>query len=77
MWVEDGLGTVEYYEHLLGGKKAVGCQILRIFDPRTDDLGETGEEMSARSRELVATDGSTIISEPFLDAIVVEDSEGD
>jgi hypothetical protein len=76
--VKNGLGVVEDYEHLLGGKEgAQGCHILRVFDPRTDDLGETGEEMSARSRELVAADESTVIAKPFLDAIVVEDSEGD
>ena len=33
--------------------------------------------MSTRSGKLVATDKSTIISEPFLNAIVVEDGEGD
>jgi hypothetical protein len=76
--VENGLGVVEDYEHLLGGKKGPqGCQILRVFDSRTDDLGETGEEMSARSRELIATDESTVLAKPFLDAIVVEDGEGD
>ena len=33
--------------------------------------------MSARSGELIAADKSTVISKPLLDAIVVEDSEGD
>jgi len=30
-----------------------------------------------RSGELVATDESTVIAKPFLDALVVEDSQGD
>ena len=33
--------------------------------------------MSARRRELVASDEPTVISEPFLDAIVVEDRQSD
>jgi len=33
--------------------------------------------MSARGGELVATDEPTVGSEPFLDAIVVEDGESD
>ena len=33
--------------------------------------------MSARGGELVATDKTTVDSKPFLDAIVVEDCEGD
>ena len=33
--------------------------------------------MSTRCRELVASDEPTVISEPFLDAIVVENRQGD
>ena len=33
--------------------------------------------MIVRGRELVTTDESSIISEPFLDAIVVEDGQSD
>ena len=33
--------------------------------------------MSARCRELVTTDEPAVVSESFLDAIVVEDSQGD
>ena len=33
--------------------------------------------MSERGGELVATDEPTIVSKPLLDAIVVEDSQGD
>ena len=33
--------------------------------------------MRGRSRELVAADESTVIAKPFLDAIVMEDSESD
>ena len=76
--VENGLGVVEDYEYVLGGKKgAQRCQVLRVFDPCTNDLGEAGEEMKERSGELVAPDESTVISKPFLDPIVVEDGEGD
>ena len=50
---------------------------MRGFDPRTDDLGETREEMSRRTEELVAADETAVIAKPFLDTIIVEDSEGD
>ena len=33
--------------------------------------------MSTRGRELVAADEPTIVAEPFLDVIMVEDREGD
>ena len=33
--------------------------------------------MTARGGELVATDKPTVVSEPFLDAIMVEDRESD
>jgi len=33
--------------------------------------------MDTRCRELVTTDKSTVVAEPVLDAIVVEDGEGD
>ena len=48
-----------------------------MFDPRTDDLGELAEEMSARRGELVATDEPTVGSKPFLDAIMMEDGQSD
>ena len=35
------------------------------------------EEMGERGGDLVATDESTVIAKPLLDAAVVEDSEGD
>ena len=35
------------------------------------------EEMSGGGGELVATDESTVVAKPFLDAIVVEDSQRD
>ena len=46
------------------------------MDPCTDGLGKPGEEMRARSWELVTADESTIVAKPLLDAIVVEDREG-
>ena len=33
--------------------------------------------MSARSRELIATNESTVLAKSFLDTVVVEDREGD
>ena len=78
LWVKDGLGVVEDYEHILGGKEgSEGCHILGVLDSRTDDLGETGQEMGAGSRELIATDESPVIAKSFLDTTVVEDSERD
>ena len=52
-------------------------QILRVFDTSTKNLGESGEEMDPRCRELIATDESAVVAKSILDAIVVEDSEGD
>ena len=34
------------------------------------------EEMSGGGGELVATDESTVVAKPFLDAVIVEDSQG-
>jgi hypothetical protein len=76
LWVEDRLGVVKDYQDRLGGKEGPkGCHVLRVFDARADDLGEASEEMSARSRELVAADESTIVAKPFLDVTVMEDLE--
>jgi hypothetical protein len=78
LWVENRFGIVEDYEHLLGGQEwTQGSQILGIFDARTDDLGKAAEEMSARGRELVATNEPPVLAEPLLDPIVVEDGQGD
>ena len=35
------------------------------------------KEVGTRGRKLVATDESTVIAEPLLDAVVVKDSQGD
>lgn len=51
---ESGLGTIP-----LG---IVTAQRLRVFNPCTNGLGETGEEVRARSWELVAVDEPTVIS---------------
>ena len=48
-----------------------------MFDARTGDLGKPAEEMSKRSRELVASDESTILAKPLLDAVVVKSSQSD
>ena len=74
--VENGLGVVKDFEHLLGGKEgSQGRKVFRIFDPRTDDLGESGKEVGPRSRELIATDESSVLAKSFLDPIMVEDGE--
>jgi hypothetical protein len=53
-----------------------GGEILRIFNTCTNDLGESAEEMIARRRELVTAHEPSIVTEPLLDAITVEDSQG-
>ena len=74
--VEDGLGVVEDYEHLFGGKDGPkGSQVLGVFDLGTDDLRESGKEMGTGSRKLIAADESTVIAESFFDSIVMEDRE--
>ena len=52
-----------------------GGQILGMFYPCTDGLGELSQEMSTRGRELIAADESTIVAEPLLDPVVVEDGK--
>ena len=75
--VKDRLGIVEDYDHLLGRQQgSQGCYILRVFNPRANDLGEAGEEMKDRGREFIAADESTVTAKSLLDPIVVEDSEG-
>ena len=76
--VENRLGIVEDYQHFLGGKKGLqSFQAFGVFDPCTDDLGNPGKEMCARSWKLIATDESTVLAKSFLDPMVVEDSESD
>ena len=48
-----------------------------MFDLRTDDLGESGKEMGTRSRELIATDESTVLAKSSFYPLVVEDGESD
>ena len=55
----------------------IGCETLGIFDSCTDDLGEVGEEESTRSCEFITTDEPTVMTEPCLNASVVEDRERD
>ena len=47
-----------------------------MFYPCTNGLGELSQEMSARGRELIAADESTVVAEPMLDTTVVEDGKG-
>ena len=47
-----------------------------MFYPCTDGLGELSQEMNARGRELIAADESTVVTEPLLNPVVVEDGEG-
>ena len=49
---------------------------MDIFDASADGLGELVEEMKARWGELVAADETTVVSKSFLEAIVVEDGQG-
>ena len=48
-----------------------------MFYPCTNGLGKLSQEMSARGREVIAADESTVVAEPLLDPVVVEDSESD
>ena len=48
-----------------------------MFDVCTNNLGESGEEVGTRSRELIATNEPAVITKAALDPIVVEDSKGD
>jgi hypothetical protein len=76
--VENRFGVIEDDEHIPGGKEwSERCETLWIFDPRSNDLGEAGEEMSTRSWELVTPDEPTVHIEPLLDVIMVEDRERD
>lgn len=75
--VENGLSVVEDDEYLLGGKEgSEGRQVLGVFDPRTDDLGQSGKETSTRSQDLFATNESTVLAKSLFDPIVVENGEG-
>ena len=53
-----------------------GGQVIRVFDACTGNFRKPAQEIGSRSRELVATDESPVITKPFLDAIVVEDGQG-
>lgn len=78
LWVENGFGVVKDYENFLGGeKRSKGDQVLGVFYTGTDYFGEAPEKVGAGSWELVATNKSTVIAKPFLDATVVEDSQCD
>jgi hypothetical protein len=54
-----------------------GSQVVRVFDTCADGVGEPTEEIGERGGERVATDETTIVTKSLLDAVVVEDSEGD
>ena len=53
----------------------VGVNRRRKCHP--DGRGEAAEEMSERGGELVTADEPTVVAEPLLDTIVVEDGQGD
>jgi len=44
---------------------------------RADDLGESVEEVGARSRELIATDEPAVVAKQLLDTIIMEDGQSD
>ena len=48
-----------------------------MVDACTNNLGESGKEVGTRSRELIATNESAVITKPILDPIVVEHGKGD
>ena len=48
-----------------------------MFDVCTNNLGESGEEVGTRSRELIATNEPAVITKAALGPVVVEDSKGD
>ena len=76
--IKNGFGIIEKQYHLPRGQEwSQRSQILGVFDPCTNGLGESGEEVGARSRELIATDESPVIAKFVLDAIMVENSERD
>ena len=77
-WVQNGLGVVEDYNHLLRSQEwTQGCQIVRIIDVRASGLGEPVEEMAERRRGFVNSDEPMILAKPLLDAIVMEDGQSD
>lgn len=52
-------------------------QIPRVLDTSTGDCREPIEEMGERGGEAVTTDESAVVAKPLLDAMVVEDGQGD
>jgi hypothetical protein len=71
--VQNGLSVVEDKKHIFGGKEgSQGSQVLEIFNPRTDNLGESGKEMSTGSEKPVTADESTVVAKSIFDPIVVE-----
>jgi hypothetical protein len=78
LWVEDGFSIVEKQDHLPRGQRwSQRCQILRVLDACTNNLGDPGEKMEVRSWELITADESPVFAKPVLDAIVVEDGQRD
>jgi len=72
--VEYGFCIVEDYEHVLEGQeRSQGGQVLGISDACTNGLGELAEGVGERGRELVATNGPTLVAELSFDAIVAKD----
>ena len=76
--VENGFCVVKDKEHFLRGyEPSKGGQVFGVFDAGTNGLGEVVEEISTRRLELVAVDKPPVVLELFLDAITVEDTQGD
>ena len=76
--VEDGFCVIKDDHHLLGGKEwSQWCQVLGVFNPCADNLGEPGKEMGTRSWELIASDESTVLAKSFFDPVVVKNCESD
>ena len=75
--IKNGFCVIEDEEHFLGGQEwSKGGQVFGVFDTGTNRLREAVEEICPRRLELVAADKPPVLVEPFLDATVVEDAQG-
>jgi len=50
-----------------------GGQVLGVFNPCADGLGESTEKMGVGCRELITADKPSVVTKPLLDAVIMED----
>ena len=75
--IEDCFGVVEDEKHRLGREiRSQCCQILRVLDPSTDNLGKAVKEMGARHLELIAAHEPSFFTEFPFDSLMVGDGQG-